>query len=77
MWDALAGCEGWGDWSLYRTGNGYYFVLQFTPETWLANGGTQAELDAGHAPSRERIIAVAESVLATQGSGAWPHCWPG
>lgn len=76
VWDAVAACEGGGDWSLYTTGNGYYFVLQFVPSTWLANGGTQAELDAGHAPSRDRIIQVAESVLASQGSGAWPNCFP-
>jgi hypothetical protein len=75
-WDQVAACEGGGNWALVTTGNGFYFVLQFTPGTWLANGGTQAELSAGVAPSQARIIQVAESVLRTQGSGAWPHCWP-
>lgn len=77
VWDAVAACEGGGNWSLVTTGNGYYFVLQFSPSTWLAYGGTQAELNAGVAPSRARLIQVAEAVLAGQGSGAWPNCWPG
>ena len=80
-WDSVAACEGWGDWSLVTTGNGYYWVLQFAPSTWLAYGGTQAELDAGVAPSRERLIEIAENVAfhgygphAPQGLGAWPNC---
>lgn len=77
VWDAVAACEGGGNWSLVTTGNGYYFVLQFAPSTWLAYGGTQAELDAGVAPSRSRLIQVAEAVLAGQGPGAWPNCYPG
>ena len=77
FWDPLAECEGSGDWSLVTTGNGYYFVLQFAPSTWLAYGGTQAELDAGVAPSRARLIEVAEAVLAGQGKGAWPSCAAG
>lgn len=74
-WDAIAACEGGGNWSLVTTGNGYYFVLQFAPGTWLAYGGTQAELDAGVAPSRSRLIQVAEAVLRGQGPGAWPNCF--
>lgn len=73
-WVAVAACEASGDWSLVTTGNGYYFALQFAPSTWLAYGGTQAELDAGTAPSMARQIEVAERVLSAQGPGAWPNC---
>lgn len=68
-WDALAECESGGNWSI-NTGNGYYGGLQFTLETWAANGGTGNPADA----SREQQIAVAENVLASQGWGAWPSC---
>lgn len=74
-WDAIAACEGGSNWGMVTTGNGYYFVLQFAPSTWLGYGGTQAELDAGVAPSRSRLIQVAEAVLAGQGPGAWPNCF--
>lgn len=75
-WDAIAMCEGGGDWSMVKPDSDpYYFVLQFSPGTWLAYGGTQAELDAGVAPSRARLIQVAEAVLAGQGPGAWPNCF--
>lgn len=77
-WDAVVACEAFGDWSWTTNGNGYYFALQFVPSTWLGYGGTQAELDAadrGIAPSRERLIEVAENVLAAQGPGAWPNCY--
>lgn len=75
-WDAIAGCEASGDWGYVGpSAGGYYFALQFAPSTWLAYGGTQAELDAGVAPSRARLIQVAEAVLAGQGPGAWPNCF--
>lgn len=73
-WDAIAACEGGGNWAGVF-GDPYYFVLQFAASTWLAYGGTQAELDAGVAPSRSRLIQVAENVLAGQGPGAWPNCF--
>lgn len=73
-WDAIVGCEASGDWA-FVGGNPFYFALQFAPGTWLAYGGTQAELDAGVAPSRARLIQVAEAVLAGQGPGAWPNCF--
>lgn len=85
-WDATASCE-WNEnpaagptgWATTTTGNGYYFALQFSPGTWLGYGGTQAELDqadaGGSAPSRGRLIEVAERVLAGQGPGAWPNCF--
>ncbi|MCF8587122.1 transglycosylase family protein [Gordonia sp. HY285] len=68
-WDAVADCESGGDWSI-NTGNGYYGGLQFSQETWAANGGSGSASDA----SREEQIRVAENVLATQGPGAWPVC---
>ncbi|MFC9894311.1 transglycosylase family protein [Nocardia sp. NPDC127579] len=68
-WDAVAACESGGNWGT-NTGNGYYGGLQFSPSTWAANGGTGNPADA----SREEQIRVAESVLATQGPGAWPVC---
>lgn len=74
-WDAIVDCEASGNWGLVTTGNGYYFALQFAPSTWLGYGGTQAELDAGVAPSPSRLIQVAEAVLAGQGPGAWPNCF--
>lgn len=74
-WNQVVSCEASGNWGLVTTGNGYYFALQFKPSTWLSNGGTQAELDAGVAPSPGRLIEVAESVLASQGPGAWPNCF--
>ncbi|WP_456285171.1 transglycosylase family protein [Microbacterium sp. JZ101] len=68
-WDALAQCESGGNWAI-DTGNGYYGGLQFSMETWQANGGTGNPAAA----SREEQIRVAENVLATQGWGAWPTC---
>ncbi|MDK8838537.1 MULTISPECIES: transglycosylase family protein, partial [unclassified Corynebacterium] len=61
-----------GDWHI-NTGNGYQGGLQFNPQTWAANGGTQYAPTADQA-TREQQIAVAESVLATQGASAWPNC---
>lgn len=71
-WDKLAQCESSGNWSA-NTGNGFSGGLQFTPSTWAAYGGTQYASNAKDA-SREEQIAVAEKVLASQGSGAWPGC---
>lgn len=68
-WDAVAQCESGGNWNI-NTGNGYYGGLQFSQSTWQANGGS----GYAHNASREEQIRVAESVLATQGAGAWPVC---
>lgn len=85
VWDPLADCE-WNEnpaagptgWATTTTGNGYYTALQFSVTTFLANGGTQAELDqmknGGPAPSRDRIIQIGINVQRSQGWGAWPHC---
>lgn len=69
IWDQLAICESGGNWSI-NTGNGYYGGLQFSLSTWRGVGGSGLPSDA----SREEQIARAESVLASQGWGAWPAC---
>lgn len=68
-WEEVAECESGGDWTT-DTGNGFYGGLQFTPETWKANGGTGMASEASQAEQ----IRVAENVLKTQGPGAWPVC---
>ncbi|MFG1791046.1 transglycosylase family protein [Nocardia sp. NPDC049149] len=68
-WDAVAQCESGGNWGI-ETGNGFSGGLQFTQSTWEANGGVGSPSNA----SRAEQIRVAESVLATQGPGAWPVC---
>ena len=71
-WDRLAQCESGGDWAI-NTGNGFQGGLQFSPSTWSAHGGGEFAATANQA-SREQQIQVAESVLASQGAGAWPNC---
>jgi hypothetical protein len=55
------------------TGNGYQGGLQFAPSTWTASGGGQYA-PAARLATKEQQIAVAERVLAHQGSGTWPVC---
>ncbi len=70
VWDALAGCESGGNWSI-NTGNGYYGGLQFNLGTWQAYGGTG--LPSNH--SRETQIAIATKLRDARGGyGAWPGC---
>jgi LysM repeat protein len=71
-WNAIAACESSGNWGA-STGNGYYGGLQFTQQTWLANGGGQYASSANLASPGQQI-AVAQRVLASQGIGAWPVC---
>lgn len=71
-WDALAGCESGGNWSI-NTGNGYYGGVQFDANTWQAYGGGEFAPTADQA-TREQQIYVAEKVLDAQGWGAWPAC---
>lgn len=70
-WDAMAMCESGGNWHLDSTYDG---GLQFHPMTWLGHGGGVYAEYAWQA-SREQQIAIAENVLASQGPGAWPHCF--
>src|SRR5215813_10687017 len=71
-WSAIAACESGGNWSA-STGNGFYGGLQFTQQTWMANGGSQYASSADQATPAQQI-AVAQRVLASQGIGAWPVC---
>jgi hypothetical protein len=71
-WTGVAQCESGGNWST-NTGNGFFGGLQFTPSTWMANGGGAFASRPDLASSAEQI-AVAEKVLQTQGVGAWPTC---
>ncbi|MBO0852926.1 MAG: transglycosylase family protein [Nocardia sp.] len=68
-WDGVAQCESGGNWNT-NTGNGFYGGLQFTQSTWSANGGSGSPQNA----SKEEQERVAENVLNSQGSGAWPVC---
>jgi hypothetical protein len=68
-WDAIAQCESGGNWHA-NTGNGFYGGLQFTLQTWQANGGSGNPANA----SRAEQIRVAENVVSSQGLGAWPEC---
>lgn len=68
-WDAVAECESGGNWST-NTGNGYSGGLQFSQQTWQANGGSGSPANA----SKQEQIRVAENVKQSQGMGAWPVC---
>lgn len=68
-WDSVAQCESGGNWGA-NTGNGYYGGLQISADTWNAHGGDGLP----HNNSRSAQIQVAESILASQGPGAWPTC---
>ena len=72
VWDSVAACESGGNWAI-NTGNGYYGGLQFSASTWNAYGGTGYAASANRA-SKAAQIAIAQRVLARQGSGAWPVC---
>jgi hypothetical protein len=71
-WTGVAHCESGGNWHI-NTGNGYYGGLQFSASTWRGYGGGQYASRADLATPAQQI-AVAESVLAGQGVGAWPVC---
>jgi transglycosylase-like protein len=73
-WSAIAACESGGNWAA-NTGNGYWGGLQFSSGTWYANGGGPFNGSGPFPYSAGQQIAVAERVLASQGPGAWPHCF--
>ena len=73
-WDAIAMCESSGNWAA-NTGNGYWGGLQFHPSTWYGYGGGPFDGKGPFPYNRGQQIAVAEKVLASQGPGAWPHCY--
>ncbi|MGY5045564.1 transglycosylase family protein [Streptomyces sp. 900105755] len=71
-WDHVAECESGGSWSA-DNGTGYYGGLQISLEDWSKYGG----LDYASTPdqaSRSQQIAVAEKMLADQGTKAWRTC---
>ncbi|MGW5428196.1 transglycosylase family protein [Streptomyces sp. NPDC004059] len=71
-WDKVAECESGGSWSA-DSGNGYYGGLQISQEDWDEYGGTQYAESADQA-SRSQQIAVAEKILADQGTKPWAMC---
>ncbi|MFC9298230.1 transglycosylase family protein [Streptomyces sp. NPDC057011] len=71
-WDKVAECESGGTWTA-NSGSGSYGGLQFTQEEWQAAGGLDFAKRADLA-SRSQQIAVAERVLASQGTQAWSLC---
>ncbi|WP_344437745.1 transglycosylase family protein [Streptomyces luteosporeus] len=71
-WDKVAQCESGGMWSANQ-GNGFFGGLQITQELWEQYGGIS------YAPrpdlaSRSQQIAIAESILKSQGAGPWTSC---
>ncbi|MCS0600206.1 LysM peptidoglycan-binding domain-containing protein [Streptomyces sp. LP11] len=71
-WDKVAECESGGSWSA-NSGNGYYGGLQISQEDWNKYGGDQYAASADQA-SRSQQIAVAEKMLADQGTTPWATC---
>ncbi|QOV37865.1 LysM peptidoglycan-binding domain-containing protein [Streptomyces ferrugineus] len=72
VWDKVADCESGGSWSA-DDGNGQYGGLQLTQEDWEKYGG----LDYAASPdlaSRSQQIAVAQEILADQGTAPWGTC---
>ena len=70
-WEAVAMCESAGAWHVDSQFDG---GLQFHPVTWLGFGGAEFSRYAYQASKTEQI-AIAERVLAIQGSKAWPNCF--
>ena len=70
VWDRLAQCESGGRWNLDGRYDG---GLQFHPDTWRANGGTEFAAYA-HQATREQQITVAQRLRDRAGWGSWPHC---
>ncbi|OLZ67740.1 peptigoglycan-binding protein LysM [Streptomyces sp. IMTB 2501] len=71
-WDKVAECESGGSWSA-NSGNGYYGGLQISLDDWDKYGGTQYA-DSADQASRSQQIAVAEKILADQGTKPWAMC---
>ncbi|MEY9991901.1 hypothetical protein ABIE67_003933 [Streptomyces sp. V4I8] len=72
VWDKVAECESGGSWSA-NDGTGQYGGLQLTQEDWEKYGG----LDYASRPdlaSRSQQIAVAQDILADQGTRPWGTC---
>jgi hypothetical protein len=70
-WEAVSLCESSGRWHINSQYDG---GLQFHPRTWIGFGGGEFARHAYEATKKQQI-AVAERVLAIQGSQAWPNCF--
>ncbi|MEU9346607.1 transglycosylase family protein [Streptomyces sp. NPDC048278] len=71
-WDQVAECESGGSWSA-DNGTGYYGGLQISLDDWSEYGGLEYAGTPDQA-SRSQQIAVAEKMLADQGTKAWRTC---
>ncbi|MFD8813859.1 transglycosylase family protein [Streptomyces sp. NPDC059627] len=71
-WDHVAECESGGSWSA-DNGNGYYGGLQISLDDWSKYGGQEYASTPDQA-SRSQQIAVAEKILADQGTKPWRTC---
>lgn len=71
-WDKVAECESAGSWSM-DSGNGYYGGLQMSQDDWDKYGGSDYAATPDQA-SRSQQIAVAEKILADQGTKPWRTC---
>jgi hypothetical protein len=72
VWDKVADCESGGSWSA-DNGGGLYGGLQLSQDDWEKYGG----LDYASSPnlaSRSQQIAVAQDILADQGTSPWGTC---
>ncbi|MET9970300.1 transglycosylase family protein [Streptomyces sp. NPDC006356] len=73
VWDKVAECESGGSWSAADDSAGRYGGLQLTQDDWEKYGG----LDYAASPdlaSRSQQIAVAQDLLADQGTSPWGTC---
>ncbi|MGW1621898.1 transglycosylase family protein [Streptomyces sp. NPDC002172] len=71
-WDQVAECESGGSWSA-DNGTGYYGGLQMSLDDWSKYGGLEYAGTPDQA-SRSQQIAVAEKILADQGTKPWRTC---
>ncbi|MGW3952552.1 transglycosylase family protein [Streptomyces sp. NPDC004752] len=71
-WDRVAECESGGSWSA-SFGNGYFGGLQISQQDWGKYGGLEYATTPDQA-SRSQQIAVAEKILADQGTTPWATC---
>ncbi|MER5790671.1 transglycosylase family protein [Streptomyces sp. NPDC001980] len=71
-WDQVAECESGGSWSADH-GTGYYGGLQISLDDWSKYGGLEYASTPDQA-SRSQQIAVAEKILADQGTKPWRTC---
>ncbi|MFB7497879.1 transglycosylase family protein [Streptomyces sp. NPDC056161] len=71
-WDRVAECESGGSWSA-NTGNAYFGGLQISQRDWDEYGGDTYAVTPDQA-SRQQQIAVAEKILADQGTTPWATC---